>query len=149
MPPIGGVSVRRAVQVAAGVAGGALLLAATFLPWAPRGTGSSIAANRLADLLLSGTVDAWAPAWLGFCIYLVPVAGALLFIGCGLGGRAGVVTALAGLVPAAAVTVATVAALPQRDPLDIGTGAALALVGLALGAVSTTAAATDPARHLR
>jgi len=133
----------RMAQLLTGTLGGGLLLVATFLPWARHGTGSGVAARRMGDLLLSGTVEAWAPRWLGAAVYLVPVAGALVLIGCGLGGRSGASTAAAGLVPATVVTVALVAALPQRHPLDLGTGAWVAGVGLCLGAASTILTAVN------
>ncbi|MEJ7584107.1 MAG: hypothetical protein WKF43_08460 [Acidimicrobiales bacterium] len=127
---------RRTAELLIGTVSGALLLVAVFLPWAGSGAGSSIAARRVGDLLLSGTVEAWAPRWLGFCVYLVPVAGALVLIGTGLGGRLGCLVAGAGLGPALLVTGATIAALPRRGLVDFGTGAAVALVGVVLGAVA-------------
>lgn len=113
-----------------------LLLVATLLPWAREGTGSTIAAREVGDLLLSGTVATWAPTWLGFCVYLVPVAGALLLIGCGLGGRLGRTVAAGSLLLALVVTVTTTAALPHPGGLNLGTGAVVALLGVGLGAVS-------------
>lgn len=128
-----------------GTAAGILLLSAVFFPWAGSGAGSSIAARRIGDLLLSGAVEAWAPRWLGLCVYLVPAAGALLLIGIGLGGRPGLIVAAAGLLPALLVTGATIAALPREGLLDLGSGAAMALIGVVLGAVSVGWAAVRTA----
>lgn len=132
---------RGTASLVTGGLGGCLLLAATFLPWARHGAGSSIAARRLGDLILSGTVEAWVPRWLGVAVYVVPVAGALVLIGSGLGGRAGAAVAAAGLGPAVVVTALTVAALPRRHPFDLGTGAVLAGVGLCLGAAAAVLSA--------
>ncbi len=84
----------------------------------------------------------------GAAVYVVPVAGALLLIGCGLGGRGGALVAAAGLVPAGVVTGLTVAALPRRHALDLGTGAVLAAVGLCLGAASAILTAGAAPRRL-
>lgn len=124
-----------------GVVGAVLLGWSVLLPWAARGSGSSIAARRLGDLVLSGTVDAWVPPWLGVLVYLVPAGGALLLVGCGLGGRIGLLASALGLLCAGSVIVGALGAIPARNLLDVGTGARLAYGGLLAGAVSTAATA--------
>lgn len=138
----------RLVTQAVGTLGGALLLAAILFPWSGHGAGSSISARRLADLALSGTVEAWVTPWLGALIYLVPLAGALLLIGTGLGGRTGVGLGAAAVALAGTVTVAAVARLPRRSATDLGAGAKLAVLGLLAAALSVGAHAWT-STHLR
>lgn len=131
----------RAVALALGAVGGALLLTATFAPWSGRGAGSSIALRRIADLVLSGTVDAWVPRSMGLLVYAIPLGGALVLVGTGLGGRAGAVTAGVGVVLALSGTVVAVAALDRLERSGMGPGLYLAGAGAATGiaAVATQA----------
>ena len=69
--------------------GGVLVVASFGLPWTSHGLASTVSGRELADLLLRGSIDALAPRWTGLALYLVPVTGALLIIGAGLGRRAG------------------------------------------------------------
>ncbi|MCB1040766.1 MAG: hypothetical protein KDA94_14730, partial [Acidimicrobiales bacterium] len=56
--------------------GSLLVLGSFFGAATTRGVGSAIDGRELADLLLSGTVTAWIPRWVGATLYLVPLAGA-------------------------------------------------------------------------
>ena len=129
-------------QVGAGL-GGLLLLVATALPWADRGAGSRIALVDVADLLLSGRLESWAPRALGLVVYAVPLGGALLLIGAGLGGRAGRALAAASLAIAAAGLVLARAALAEAGARGWGPGAVVAVLGLVVGATATAARGRD------
>lgn len=128
-----------AVSLAAGSAGGVLLLASTFLPWSDRGAGSAIALRRVADLVLSGTVDALVPRWAGLAIYCIPLGGALLLVGTGLGGRIGPLVALAGVVVALVGTAVAVTALGRLPRTGVGGGTVAAAAGAMLGTLGVGA----------
>lgn len=120
-------------SLTAGSAGGVLLLASTLLPWSDRGAGSTIALRRVADLVLSGTVDALVPRWAGLTVYLIPFGGALVLIGTGLGGRLGVGVSAVGLVLALAGTAVAVTALDRLPRSGVGGGTVAACAGAMLG----------------
>lgn len=120
--------------------GGALLLGATFAPWSGRGAGSAIALVRIADLVLSGAVDAWVPRATGLVVYAIPLGGALLLLGAGLGRRAGTLVAAAGVVLALAGTVLALTALDRLDRTGLGPGAVVALAGIGVGGLSVALA---------
>lgn len=126
-------------SLAAGSAGGTLLLASTFLPWSGRGAGSAIALRRVADLVLAGTVDAFAPRWAGLAIYCIPLGGALVLVGTGLGGRLGPVVGLVGIVLAGAGTALAVSALDRLPRTGVGGGTVAACTGAMLGSLGVGA----------
>ena len=126
-------------SLAAGSAGGLLLLAATFLPWSDRGAGSAIALRRIADLVLSGTVDAFVPRWAGLTIYLIPFGGALVLIGAGLGARLGVGLGAVGVVLAVAGTALALTALDRLPRSGVGGGTVAACAGAMLGTLGVGA----------
>jgi len=134
------------VALLAGLIGGALLLGSVLLPWSGSGAGSSISARELGDLALSGTVHAWVSPWLGAAVYVVPAAGALLLIGTGLGGRLGLLVAVAALAGAGLVTVVAVWQVAAKAQLGLGSGAMLALIGLGAGALATVAGSRSAGR---
>lgn len=123
----------QAASLAAGSLGGLLLLASTFLPWSDRGAGSAIALRRIADLVLAGTVDAFVPRWAGLTVYLIPLGGALVLVGTGLGGRAGTGVGGAGVVLAAAGTALALTALDRLPRAGVGGGTVAACAGAMLG----------------
>lgn len=129
---------------AAGTGGGALLLAASLAPWSGRGAGSSVALVRIADLVLSGAIDAWVPRWAGLVVYAIPLGGALLLLGTGLGQRAGLLVGSAGVGLSALGTALALGALDRLDRTGLGPGALAAGAGVALGAVAVAAAARAP-----
>lgn len=129
----------------AGVVGGLALLAATAAPWGERGAGSSLALIEIADLILSGTVGAWVPRPVGLVIYAIPLGGALVLVGAGWGGRAGLVISIVGGTGAAAGTAAALMGLDQVGSIRLGAGVLCAGVGVAAAAVSVWA----HARQLR
>jgi hypothetical protein len=127
------------VSIVTGAIGGLALVASTFLAWPADGAGSGLAAHRLADLLMSEAVDPWMPRWWGLFVYVVPAGGAVVMLTSGLEiGIAPVLKAVA-LTLAAVVTILTVVAMPNRDTLDLGPGALVALSGLGFGLVSVLA----------
>lgn len=119
-----------------GAGGGVALLGATFVPWGQRGAGSRIALVRIADLVLAGTVEAWVPRPLGLVVYAIPLGGALLLLGCGLGGRAGGAVAGLGVLAAGSGAAIALVALDRLSAEGTGAGAALAGAGVAAGAVA-------------
>lgn len=127
------------VAQAAGALGGVLLLGAALLPWSRRGAGSTIALREVADLVLSGTVDAWAPRWAGLVVYAVPLGGALLLVGAGLGGRAGLATTCGGLAAAVGGTALAAVALARLDRTALGGGTLVAVAGAILGVLAVAA----------
>jgi hypothetical protein len=129
-------------QVGAGVAG-LLLLVGTGLRWSGTGAGSRIALVEVADLLLSGRLDSWAPRPLGLVVYAVPLGGALLLVGAGLGGRAGRALSLAAVGLAAVGTLLARAALTEAGAEGWGPGAVVAVVGVVLGAAATLGRPSD------
>jgi hypothetical protein len=137
-------SARRTVlaQVGAGL-GGLLLLVGTALPWSGRGAGSRLALVEVADLVLSGRLDAWAPRALGLVVYAVPLGGAVLLVGAGLGGRTGRLLSVAAVVLAATGLLLARAALTRAGAEGWGPGAVLSVVGIALGAAAILARPTD------
>jgi hypothetical protein len=141
--PDGGSSWRTAVcQAGAGV-GGLLLLVGTALPWSGRGAGSRIALVDVADLLLSGRLESWAPRPLGLVVYAVPLGGALLLVGAGLGGRVGRALSAAALVLATVGSVLARAALDRVGAEGWGAGALVVGLGIVLGAAATVARPRD------
>lgn len=122
------------------VAGG-LLLASTFAPWSDRGSGSSIALRRVGDLVLSGAVDAWAPRWVGLVVYAIPLGGALLLVGAGLGSRRGLTVGTAGTVAALAGGVVVVLALDRLGRAGVGPGTVMAAAGTVVAAIGLATAA--------
>jgi len=126
---------------AAGTLGGALLLGASLLPWSGRGAGSSIALVRIADLVLSGVVDAWVPRWAGLVVYAIPLGGALLLLGTGLGQRAGALVGAAGVGLGVVGAALAGVALGRLDRAGLGPGALAAAAGLALGVMAVVASA--------
>lgn len=111
--------------------GGVLLLISTFVPWSRHGAGSTIALRRVADLVLSGRVDAVVPRAAGLVVYAVPLGGALLLIAAGLGGRSAPAVAAVGALLGLAGT--ALAALALLDRTEVGGGTALATSGAILG----------------
>lgn len=129
-------SLRPVLAMAVGAFGGLALVVSTFLAWPARGAGSSVAAHRIGDLLLSEASRPWLPRWAGLVVYLVPAGGAVLMVASGVQAAAAPWLKLAGLVPAALVTAIVVVTLSKRHPLDLGAGASLALAGTGLGILS-------------
>ncbi len=128
-----------AASLAVGSLGGVLLLASTFLPWSDRGAGSAIALRRIADLVLAGTVDAFVPRWAGLAVYLIPLGGALVLIGTGLGGRLGIGIGVAGIVLAVAGTALALVALDRLPRTGVGGGTVAACAGAMLGSLGVGA----------
>jgi hypothetical protein len=126
-------------SLGAGSAGGLLLLAATFLPWSDQGAGSAISLRRIADLVLSGTVDAFVPRWAGLGIYLIPFGGALVLIGTGLGDRIGLAIGVAGIVLAVTGTALALTALDRLPRSGVGGGTVAACAGAMLGTLGVGA----------
>lgn len=116
-------------------AGGLALLGATALPWSTAGFGSTISLLRLADLVVSGTARAWVPRGLGLIVYLIPLGGALVLIGSGLGRRRGLLVGALGVGGAAVGTLAALLSLAGLGRLGLGAGPALAIGGLAAATV--------------
>ncbi|HEX7132469.1 MAG TPA: hypothetical protein VF228_07835 [Iamia sp.] len=127
------------VSLAAGSAGGLLLLASTFLPWSDQGAGSAIALRRVADLVLAGTVDALVPRWAGLVVYLIPLGGALVLMGTGLGGRLGLGVGAAGIVIAVVGTAVAVTTLDRLPRTGVGGGTVAACLGAMLGTLGVGA----------
>lgn len=125
----------RPVALVTGSLGGLLLLAAALLPWSTRGAGSTIALRRIGDLVLAGTVDAWVPRWAGLAVYLVPLGGALVLVGTGLGRRAGGALAAGGVVLAVVGTAVCLSALDRLSATGVGGGTVAAVSGAMLGTV--------------
>lgn len=124
-----------------GAGGGALLLGATFVPWTARGAGSTVPTRNLADLVLAGTVAAWAPRWSGLVVYLIPAGGALLLIGTGMGPRIGTGLAALGSLLALVITIVAAWAIARGSRPNVGPGTVLAAVGSVLGLAAVAAAA--------
>jgi hypothetical protein len=131
-------------QVGAGI-GGLLLLLGTALPWSGRGAGSRIALVDVADLILSGRLDAWAPRPLGLVVYAIPLGGALLMVGAGLGGRVGRAVSVAAVVLATLGLVLARSALQRAGAEGWGAGAVLSVAGIALGVAGTWVRPPGPA----
>lgn len=124
-----------------GAGGGALLLGATFVPWTARGAGSTVPTRDLADLVLAGTVAAWAPRWSGLVVYLIPAGGALLLIGTGMGPRVGTGLAALGSLLALVITIVAAWALARGNRPNVGPGTVLAAGGGVLGLAAVVASA--------
>ena len=122
---------RRLVQLL----GGALLVASMFAGWVDRGAGSSMALHAIGDLLLEGTLSATASRWFGVVVYLIPVSGAALMLGAGMGGRAERYVTRVALVVAVVMTSMGVV-LPLWKHHQLGFGQALAVAGSVLVAGS-------------
>jgi hypothetical protein len=125
------------------LAGGALLVAAAFLPWVRRGPGRSLHGNDLADAVvaLGNNVPGLSGARLAVLWYLVPACGALTWVAFGVSGRASRTTravAVAAIVVAGAVTVAFGRAVGFGD---LGLGPLVASVGALLVVVAAFARA--------
>lgn len=129
----------RIVGRVAGTLGGLLLLGASFAPWTDRGAGSSIALVRIADLILSGAIDAWVPRGAGLVVYAIPLGGALLLLGTGLERTIGTVVAAIGLVLAVLGAALATLALGQLPRSGLGLGALASGAGIALGLVAVVA----------
>lgn len=123
---------------AAGAAGGALLLVATFLPWSRSGAGSAIALQRVGDLILTGAVEAWAPRWTGLAVYAIPLGGALLLLGAGVGQRSGRVIGGLGVLAAVIGSLVVIGALDRLDRSGVGPGTVAAALGAGLGLLGVT-----------
>ncbi|QYG93099.1 hypothetical protein HC251_12070 [Iamia sp. SCSIO 61187] len=136
-------------SLVSGAVGGVLLLGSTFLPWSREGAGSAIALRRIGDLVLSGTVDALVPRWAGVTVYLIPLGGAVLLVGTGLGGRVGSVIGAVGVALAAAGTALALAALDRLPRSGVGGGTVAACAGAMLGTLGAGAGwhAHRPAVH--
>lgn len=133
-----GAPAARSASRAAGAGGGGLLLVASVVPWSGRGAGSTIALHRVGDLILSGTVDAWASRWVGLVVYAVPLSGALLLVGAGLGRRRGAALSAVASIGGILATGVVLATLDRvgRAGTSTGSGAILALAGSVLGATA-------------
>lgn len=148
---LGGPRWPRRFALAAQVGGGVLLVASLTGPLTAHGPGSALPIRATADLLLSGTVAAWAPRWVGLALYTPPVLGAGLLASAGARSRSG--RRVAGGLAALAVllVVAMTAAVGRGLPWRAGRGYTLVAVGTVLavlGAVGTVvtdrATITDP-----
>ncbi|MGI8938097.1 MAG: hypothetical protein ACR2JF_07785 [Iamia sp.] len=126
----------RSASRASAALGGLLLLVATAMPWSGRGAGSSIALHRVGDLILSGAVDAWASRWIGLVVYAVPLSGALLLVGAGLGGRRGAALSAVAAAGGLAASGLVVDTLDRVGRSGTGPGTVLAVTGAALGVVA-------------
>jgi hypothetical protein len=126
-------------SLVSGAVGGVLLLGSTFLPWAGEGAGSAIALRRVGDLVLSGTVDALVPRWAGVTVYLIPLGGAVLLVGTGLGGRVGSAVGGVGVALAAAGTGLALTALDRLPRSGVGGGTVAACAGAMLGTLGAGA----------
>lgn len=120
-------------SLVSGAVGGVLLLGSTFLPWSGEGAGSTVALRRIGDLVLSGTVDALVPRWAGVTVYLIPLGGAVLLVGAGLGGRGGSVIGAVGVALAGGGTALALAALDRLPRSGVGGGTVAACAGATLG----------------
>lgn len=129
----------RLVGHLAGTLGGALLLGASFAPWTSRGAGSSIALVRIADLVLSGAIDTWVPRGAGLVVYAIPLGGALLLLGTGLGRTAGALVSATGVLLALLGAGLALLALDRLDRTGLGLGALAAGTGIILGLVALAA----------
>lgn len=126
-------------QVAAAIAwlsAGLLLMASHSLPWASQGPGSTRSARVVADLVLSGVAEGWAPRWLGMVWYLVPLAGGFVLLLASATSspwrRLRAVLVLVGLT--SAVTVVLAADVGVRD---LGSGALLVVGAVFAGALGS------------
>lgn len=133
----------------AGCTGVALVVSGLFGPLTRRGPGSAIAIRSTADLLLGGTVEAWAPRWAGLCLYLPPVLAAAAVIAIGLPGR---VAHLLGCLVAGLGTVSLLVAgraVGYGLPFGGGTGYTRMLAGslVLLSATACAALADHPANR--
>ena len=128
------------------LAGGAALLASTFLRWVARGAGSGLRGHALVDAVvaLGRHVPAVSIGRLTILWYLVPGLGAASWITCGLTGpRSRASRAVAGL--ALAMTVLTFGAFVRLVGFArLGWGPKLALVG----ALALAFAAWFPSRRV-
>ncbi len=129
----------RIVGRVAGTLGGVLLLGASFAPWTDRGAGSSIALVRIADLILSGAIDAWVPRGAGLVVYAIPLGGALLLLGTGLERTVGALVAATGLVLAVLGAALATLALGQLPRSGLGPGAWASGAGIGLGLIAVVA----------
>jgi hypothetical protein len=117
---------------------GFLLVASAFGPWVSSGTGAALAGHELGDLLLRGTLDAWAPRWAGLALYAVPLIGALLMVATTLRGRWARPVLVSLVLLAVAVDVTIGSALDWRTLRDPGWGSMSVQLGIAaaIGAVA-------------
>jgi hypothetical protein len=115
------------------LAGGAALLASTFLRWVASGSGSGLRGHALVDALvaLDRDVPALSTGRLTILWYLIPALGAASWIVCGLGGpRSRASRALA--CSALAMTVLTVGVFVRVVGLGrLGWGPKVAVAGAA------------------
>ena len=132
---------RTAARIVAAI-GAVLVALAAFGTWTTHGVGSAINGQELADLLLTGTVDTWVPRWVGGVFYLIPLAGACVLLGLGLGGRVGgTVIVVAGTV-AVVVSSLVVAALDGRPLSQPGSGARCLWAGMVLWLIAVVLVGT-------
>lgn len=137
----------RIVGQAAGALGGVLLIVASSVSWSARGAGSTLPLSRIGDLILSGTIDAWVPRSAGLAVYALPLGGALLLVGAGLGGRGGAGVSALAVVLATGGAILVTTALDRIGRRGLGPGLVLAGAGIALGVLATalgTAAKGQP-----
>lgn len=112
--------------------GAGLVVSGLFGPLTVRGPGSAVSARVTADLLLSGTIDAWAPRWVGVVLYLPPILAASTVASLGLRGRWAVVVGLVLGVGIVAAVLAIGKGLGHGLPTRAGSGYARMLWGGAL-----------------
>lgn len=122
-----------------------LWLAASVLPATTAGSGSTISAHRLADLIASGALAGAAPAWLGLAWYAMPVCAALLLMSLGLAGTVGATVRLAITAITAMSIFGFGALVSDYDPSRVGSSVWCATVG----ALCAAAVSAGELRNLR
>lgn len=120
------------------VVGFLVVVAGLYGPLTVTGPGSAIDIRATADLLLGGTVEAWAPRWVGVALYLPALAAAVGLATAGLTGRAAewasMILALAGF----ALVLVLGLVVGRGLPLRAGEGYGRMLVGSALLLIGAT-----------
>jgi hypothetical protein len=129
------------------LAGGAALVASSFLHWIARGSGSGLRGHDLVDALvaLGRHVPALSAGRLTILWYLVPALGAASWIAFGVFGPRSCANRSIALVALVVVTITEVAFAHLAGVARLGWGPKVALGG----AVLLFAGAWTPARWLR
>jgi hypothetical protein len=129
----------RAVATALRVVGCVAVVVGLFGPLTAHGPGSAISIHATADLLLGGTIEAWAPRSVGVALYGPALLAAVLLVGVATPGRAGRIVSLLLALLLAASVVAVTLAVGRGLPLRAGTGFRWTAFGAALALIGTVA----------
>jgi hypothetical protein len=124
---------------------GAALLASAFLPWVRQGPGHTLHGHALVDTVvaLGNTVPGLSAARLTVLWYLIPAAGALVWISVGALGPGSIATRIVAIVALVAALAAFLAFGRALGFGALGSGAFLALTG---GLVAVAGAFVAPSR---